>query len=302
MLVQNPKARRMYFIAFAVLFIALIPVIVLYAMGYRIDRGVDGVWKVVETGGISLSEVPKNAEVYFEYQKQKPESLLNKSFFVQDLTPRSYLVVVARDGYWSWAKHLPVYEKRVTHASPFLIPKKPTLVPVQEFIIDRSITDGVFSFFQSTSTQEENPDYKDVVELFATSTPGTYDMNRLVYKDISLWKSGKSLFADWVGERKSIPEFLCSDTVVLRSGTTTLDCGLPIEFAKITKPPLRLDFFPERNDVVIYSTADGIFVHEIDRRPDQNIQPLFTGPDVDFRIDNETIYLKNKDQYFEVSL
>ena len=56
---------------------------------------------------------------------------------------------------------------------------------------------------------------------------------------------------------------------------------------------LSFEFFPGRNDLLILSVGDGIFVSEIDDRSSQNLQKVVSGSGYDFRIkDGKEIYLK----------
>ena len=162
----NRTRRRVYFLLFAGLFIVLIPIVTLLADGYRLDKN----WKLVATGGISLSYVPPDAQIFFNYSAERSSTFFHNTFFVQNLVPDTYLVVVAKQGYWSWAKHLQVNPKEVTSADILIVPQKPNLVPIQPLVPSESSTNSFHFFNGTTSAEIANPEYDTVQALFATGT------------------------------------------------------------------------------------------------------------------------------------
>ena len=61
-----------------------------------------------------------------------------------------------------------------------------------------------------------------------------------------------------------------------------------------------LDFY--RNDVIILAKNSGIYAVEIDQREEQNVQPIYLGSGIDFRIDGTKLYIKEAGHYFSIRL
>ena len=55
---------------------------------------------------------------------------------------------------------------------------------------------------------------------------------------------------------------------------------------------LHVDFYPGRDDVILYTLSDGIYVAEIDKRPWPVRERIIYGDNIDFRIENNNIYIK----------
>ncbi len=65
---------------------------------------------------------------------------------------------------------------------------------------------------------------------------------------------------------------------------------------------LRFDFYPDNSDLVVLTLEDGIYVEEIDDRGWQNIQPLYLKANIDMRVHDSHIYVKDGLYFFEVML
>jgi hypothetical protein len=298
--------RRIYFFAFVVLFIAAVPIVLLFANGYRF---VD--WKFVQTGGVALIGVPSDAEVFINYKEHQPSVFSNISarlFFIQNLAPEQYFVVVAKAGDWSWAKHVDVHGKEVDVIDPFLVPIHPLLRTIDQYTeSDGGVLSSIPFFDASSSVPVLNNEYTLVANLFATSTTPTADMP-FVKDDVSLWQAGQNVYTKWLGTKESIPPAFCNEQYCQQ--------GLIVTTAGPVNSTIRsADFFPGRNDVLVLLTqpiantnqGPTLYAEELDVRPPQNIAPIYTAPkgsSLDFRIDpaTNTLYLKVDTRYFALDL
>lgn len=268
------RHRRFYFICFGILFFLSIPLVTAYALGYRFDDS----YRLVSTGGIALTNVENDSQVYVNYSEKESSAFTQKTFYVQNLVPKDYFVVVARDGYWSWAKHLSVNSKMVTEASVLMVPKRPHVIPVSEYI-SRDDSMGFFSK-NSTTSQELNSVYQTVQGLFSEKRVSSRQMP-IVKGRVAVWNEKGVLFTR-------------------RSGQNETEASI---FYIWPKPVRQLDFFPGRRDAVLLLADDGLYALEMDQRLEQNYQPVYLGKDLDFRIsDDDVLYLKQGELYFEVVL
>lgn len=114
--------HRRFLFSFSVLaFIVIAFVTLLYAQGYRISDNLG----LKKTGGLYIGASEQNMQIYINNRFRKKTSLLQRSLFIQNLAPATYMVRVEKDGYSPWQKQLPVLEEYVTEAKAFLVPQQP---------------------------------------------------------------------------------------------------------------------------------------------------------------------------------
>jgi len=105
------------------------------------------------------------------------------------------------------------------------------------------------------------------------------------------WLEGGDVHVRWAGEEETIPFIFCVDECVSEI-VVSLDTNIE-----------KYDFLPGRNDVLIVQTLNDIFAIEIDNRSEPNIQPIFQGNDLDFKVlNNNDIFVKEGDVFYEILL
>jgi len=115
------KRKILLFVSIAA-FMAITPAILLYTDGYRIGDD----FKITKTGGLYISSPLPGSDIFLDNKKIKQTNIIQGGVFVQNLSPDSYSVLVAKEGFWPWAKTLDVKEQFVTEARAFLLPENPT--------------------------------------------------------------------------------------------------------------------------------------------------------------------------------
>lgn len=120
---MTKATRTILFFVITLLFFVAAPATIFYTQGYRFDFEKK---KVVQTGGIFIKALPKEAEVYLNGKFKKKTDFLFGQEFVGNLIPGNYNILVTKEGYVPWKKELQVQEKQLTTANYiFLIPKDP---------------------------------------------------------------------------------------------------------------------------------------------------------------------------------
>jgi hypothetical protein len=289
-------SRKRFFIAlvFIILFFLLIPVVILYSNGYRLDKGLS----LTSTGGMYVFYPESGAQVYLNGVLSEQTSLFERGIFIDELEPAVFAIEVRKPGYIPWKKTVEVKERRVAEAYPFLIPEIISTSSVKRFITLSSGTSVTNSLYEevadlfSTSTASTTPALLKRLSD-STSTPIVASSTALIKKDIEISIEGtstkKKIVAAWKGGADSMPFFFCD---VLRSSCRTS--------LVVTEGDIRyVDFYPGRNDVVIYATPSGIYATELDQRPEQNTRQLLAG-DLDFKEDDQRVFVKDKNNYYEL--
>ncbi len=174
------------------------------------------------------------------------------------------------------------------------------------------IIDEVDKFRFSTTTDE-----KDKV---STTTETLVERGNM-----RLVENKGDLYAKWRGSVQNIPYYFCvtnesASTTALRYGvhvaeqikllSTSTTSPLLIDGDRVCRPEIKLnrlrqdvyfyDFFPNSSDLVLLQLQDGLYVTEIDDRAWQNIQKIYSGSDIQVVVENNTIYVRDGDYYFEL--
>ena len=294
------KIRQRYFIGLVIAFVIFVPILVLYASGYRLTSD----FRIIKTGGIYIEVPLSGASFYVDDKFEGAGSIFQKSFFIQNLRPQTYAVRIERDGYHGWRKEVSVYPQLITNGKALLLPEE------VEFTL---VTPPVLMEEEGTTTQIEasealtKTEYDRLVASFtatstgiaaapqgATSTILYHGASTTVRElgNIGIWKDAEGLKAWWLGEVDRLPYFFC----------TSLECEHEILIAGSESSISHFDFFPDDNQFVIVAWPDGVFVTELDTRPPQNIQPLYPVPGATFRVIEGDVYVLDSDQLFRVEL
>lgn len=268
------------------LFFIIAPVSVFYSLGFRINFKQQSVHS---TGGIFVHSWTVNGNYILNGVNRGGSNLLDRNQFFQGLQEGIYKLEMLRDGYTAWEKNIQVINEHVTEVSPFIIPLEPTTTEITKTIKD-----------PNTEKISINPLYKIVTDLFVdkkdevvevdTTIPeGAIELHKML-----LYPDGDSLYAKWTGEKEVAPGYFCISPDL---------CNLVVPILSPYDSKMHFDFYPGRNDIFIVNLADGIYAIELDTRGGQNRELVYSGNDLTFRIDqNEKLYVKNKDHYYEVEL
>jgi len=292
MLPLSRNKRRLYLIFFAIIFIIGAPLFIFNAKGYKLN--LQDFFNVSKTGGLYISTDRSGIDISVNGESVRKTGIIQKSIFVQNLKPGVYQINISKEGLQSWNKSLRVFPEIVTEARPFLIKSEPVLTEIPRLLI------GDSSALSSTNrnVSKKNSEYDLINVLFlppglksvsvktATTSPYTKMLGDVLVKN-----SAGKLHVLWKGEKDSTPNYFCENA-----------CKLEIIVNTVSKV-LSFDFFPGRNDLLILSVEDGIFVSEIDDRSSQNVQKVVSGFGYDFRIkDGKEIYLKKGLKIYSVTL
>lgn len=152
------KTRKILFWSLFSVFIVLATVIPIYQAGYRIDKN----FNITQIGGIFIALPESGNQIYLDGELKKENGYFSASLFINDLRPKTYSALVAKDGYWPWTKNLEVKENTVTETRPFLMRKNIEGGPIKnnEEII------AAFSNSDSSMIENAKTDRKNNVEIW----------------------------------------------------------------------------------------------------------------------------------------
>ncbi len=261
------KTRRRYAYTFFFLFVAILPVAVMYASGYRLDG-----LSLVPTGGIYVSVPVSGVAISLNGEVRGRSSLFSRSFFFDDLASDSYVVSAEGEGYYPWTKAVFVEPQLVSDVGVLMVEQPLT---VQELTLKAAAT----STLRSVTIEE----LTTIREVFAaTSTPDTD-------ADASLVVERGNLYITWSG-RSEPPSSFC-----LRPSLCTTRFALEQGDEMVT----RAEFY---QGGALYQTLEsGVHFTEIDIRTPRLVVPVFGTPGATFRIIDGALIVEDDDTYFKVS-
>lgn len=270
---------------FVLLFSIIIPVLILYATGYRFT----GAMALIRTGGIFVSVPESSAKAYIDGFLAEQSGIFQRNIFVQNLKPGSHEIKVVKDGFQPWAKQLEVLPKTVTEAHSFLLPEEPLLVEIPALIgktTNRSSATSTATISRiKIDSGTQNPEYTRILALFATTTSPNIKRKLIVKNNNGV------LNVSWTGSIGSAPYYFCVSEICQEDIRITSSSNV-----------LSFEFYPGRDDLLIINLKDGIYVTEIDNRSKQNVQTLLKGKNLNVIVDGEVIYIKKDKNIYYVSL
>lgn len=282
--------RRFYFYTLLAVFFLIIPVVILYTSGYRLQG-----FHLVETGGIYIYSPEAGSVIYIDSNEERETNVFQKDYFVQDLTPGTYSVLIAKEGFWPWIKEVSVEERIVSEAIAFLIPKDP-----KSDVIPMTTLEIVVKKNGATTTVETaNKEYNDALLLFkspslgiaTTTLSGTTTTQKISHRGrVALWQEDNRILVRWLKDAESLPNYfcrgdICNDTVIVFSSPDIVRS---------------FDFYPGREDVILIAVQTGVYAIEIDARKAQNFQPVYKGLGPSFITSDNTLYIKDGNNIFRI--
>lgn len=270
----SPRVRLAYLFLFMVFFVALLPLVIFYADGWRFSRDL-GFYK---TGGIYVSIPYGDVRLSINGREVGTTGLLQRSFYIDNLAPSTYVVRAQRDSFYSWERMLVVEPQIVTDA-------RVRLMPVS-FGVTRLALSG-----SATGTQVVSRALLAQYEtLFSASTSVSSTTPVDTLENVGLFVRDGNLFARFLNTDSPVPSSFCarpsycvSEIWLEQGDDTTLFAG----------------FF--EGGVVYRTKQSGIFFTEADVRPTPRTIPIYPKANVDFRIVNGRLIVKDGAALYEIN-
>jgi len=184
----SPLRRKRLFLSLVLTFLILLPLMIFYTAGYRLDFTNENK-TIVPTGGVYITTGNLAVDVFVNNKQVDKPRLFRSAYYIQNLPVGQHRVVVQRSDLQTWVKELPVDAHIVIETSAFTMPLIPQVRPITEFItatatpvyIQTATSTDVFAFASSTipvlmatstgtSTLNKNLEYTFVESLFGTSS------------------------------------------------------------------------------------------------------------------------------------
>lgn len=321
------KQRSFSLILLGIIFILVAPVIVLYSLGYTLDEK----FTFQKTGGIFIHSNMSNASVYVDGDFFKTGGLFIRNVLIQDLVPnKEYKIEIHKEGYHSWIKNIYVYPSIVSEGASLMLPKEFVVREIFKYLDKEG--NATSTPLIKTQIKPTNSEFISVSELFASSTKeivlekqisttttqastsplkqkskielffesievSNYEKlkNLIINGEESSWIEKGNIELYWMDDVSSIPFYYCNgqETRVCKT-QITLDLEDEIK---------RFEYLPGRTDVWMILTSKGIYGVEVDGGTTRNIQPIYLGQNLDFRLtQTDRLIIKKGSSFFEINL
>ena len=318
------RQRSISMLILAFVFLLIAPIILLISLGYRLDNE----FSIQKTGGIFVHSDVANSSVFVDGEYLKESGIFIRNTLIQDLTPnKKYLIEVHKEGYQSWTKEIFVYPSIVSEGRVLLLPNEFVRREVFQYVDENDVATSTVP--SKKQTKPNNPEYISFAALFASSTKATSTRAvatstiatatpqqqksdlQLFFEDLTIvdfeklpnliidgkevsWLMNGNINLYWIDDLASIPYYYCGGEERLCVKNITLDWKDDIK---------RFEYLPGRNDVWIVQIQNGIYAVEVDGRTERNIQKIYEGKNLDFRLSqNDRIIVKEGARFFEINL
>lgn len=237
-------------------FLALVPVAIAYSLGYRFDSGL----KLRKTGGLYIAADISGSEIFINSEFQRKTNLLQAGVFVQNLSPKSYEILVLHENYLPWKKILEVRSHLVAEARALLVPRE-----TNGEILLRGKFKDLKTALTTLGLEENIPDSEVFEKLDSRQSL------KLTWE-----RDEKKLKALWLRD-SALPYYLQEKEELVLEG----------------KELRNFEFFPKRRDAIIAAFDNGVWAVELDGRDKRGLYPIYKGKAPDFTLlpGEEVLYI-----------
>jgi hypothetical protein len=185
------KHRNRLFLLLLALFLIVLPIMIFYTTGYRLDLSGEE-QAIVTTGGVYVTTDNLDVEVFLDDVLVERPRLFRSAYYIQNVAAGQHRIVVQRPDLHTWVKELPVDPHIVIEAAAFNMPALPHLRPITKFLtatgtpvypgiteppqpllVGTSTVPFVLAQSPRTTTYLANEEYLFVSSLFSTSATAT---------------------------------------------------------------------------------------------------------------------------------
>ncbi len=309
------KTRLIILLICVVLFLVVVPYIVLYSVGYRVDFENQ---KIVATGGIYVRVFPTGVDVSIDNGAIDTTGYFYSSVFVQNLLPGVHHVSITKEEYYNYQKNLLVEENEVTKLENVTLFKKDIGFQALPDIPATATTPLQTATAQFTAmstnpadvfTLKNNTIFQKTAALIKNVAAYNVDGNSLLW----LGTDGGLYRSDMQGQNtQTLADAPITSIPLLKTAATSPD-NLKIAYynghelwywlLKVEAPNQKVllqtskstikNVYWVNNDYLIFSDSDNIIISEIDVRGNINTITLTTAvkPQLFFDQQDKKLYI-----------
>ena len=270
------RRRRLYLYGLMAVFLLSLPVVMFYANGYRFKSGLG----FVRTGSIIISVEGGNALITLNGEEVGTSGFLRHNFYVDNLLPGTYQILVTREGDHPWHRSVVVEQEVVTDVQAFLIPVDITSI---------HLVDSAKAPLSTTTTPHVTYESYRTAFLPSSATSTSILALHQPTGEILALENG-DVFVRWIDVGALPPSRFCLAPSL---------CGREISIESGKPYAISAEFF---GGGVVYGTKEGgVFLGEIDLRPEPLTVPLYPVRGAEFRIVGGHLIIKDGTALYEIT-
>lgn len=220
-----------------VLSLVLIAIFVIAQSGWRFSD-----LPFSQAGKIELMVPEKDSFIFLDGKEVGITTTDGEIYKITGVRAGERQVLVAKDDFWPWAKTIAIGKKEIYPLQSFYLPQR---LDLERLPAGERFNNARLNISRSVLPTENSK---------ISSTDG----------NTSLWVDKNKIFIEWSGEESETPRYFCSEGI----------CEERIEVISSLSNIVSVDFFKNRNDLIVFSSEEGIFVIEADKTDTQNFQPI----------------------------
>lgn len=236
-----------------------------------------GIWTEYNSGEINIAVPYQGSSIFLDGKKISTTNSNNQNIVLNRVSPGEHSVLVYAYNRYPWEKTVYVKKGEASKLYPFLML---TELNKETSNVTTKLTDDKISKIKPLFEEQSKN----------TFTSLSYDGN------VEIKKEDNSILATRLNDDTKTYDLFCDNDKKCKE---TINVFTP-KTGKIKA----MDFYPKREDVVIFTLDNGIYAIELNKNGTQNFQPIYTGDNPSFAIDdqNSLIYIKDGDLVFGVNL
>lgn len=276
---RTDRFTKIYLLLWALCIILAVVALIFYKFGYRLTSN----FAPTKIGTIEISSNQSGLKMFLNNREKKP---LDESgrYVIRNVIPGVHALIISKDGFWPWSKTFQLNDSETRAFYSFLFPMKGIAV----FPLEKGVEyEQALKFFKTAVLPELKSGSlarkeDESLTLWLEKNVPNYKISS--DKSTALFTENSTVRIAWISETKPLARYFCQEN----------PCRLEIPVIVSNLPLGNVDFYKDRNDVIIFAAGAAIYGIEVDRDGTQNFQPLYKGVNpIFYKANDELLYIKD---------
>lgn len=277
----NPTGRftKIYLLLWSLCVILALIALIFYKFGYRLTAN----FTPTKIGAINITSNQSNIKIFLNNREKIP-TIDNDRYVVRNVIPGVHSLIVSKDDFWPWFKTFQLNNSETRDFYSFMFPMKGAGVSLVEHGEEY---EKVLKFFTITvlpelkSGNKSIDDNESMIHWLKNNVPN-YKIS--IDGTTALFTEKNTIRIAWISESKPPPSYFCEIN----------QCQRDIQVLVSNLPLSSVEFYKDRNDVIIFSAGSSIYGIDVDRNGTQNFQPFYKGNNpIIYKADADTLYIED---------
>ncbi|MEK7575336.1 MAG: hypothetical protein AAB511_03875 [Patescibacteria group bacterium] len=278
--IPTNRFTKIYLTIWGVCILVGVITLILYKFGFRVDNQLTP----VRVSAIELSSNESDFQIFLN-NREKNVAQVEGVYILKNITPGLHSIVISKEGFWPWTKTVAVNENNVRSLYAFMFPME----GITTEALPSNSTEYTSALNLINSSRLPLTKAGSVELLPSESVKVWIDTNvpdrRISHnKNTALYIQDNTIYVAWISETEPPPHYFCEEN----------PCKLIIPVIVASGEIKSVDFYKDRDDVIIFTAGGVIYGIEADHEGTQNFQPLFKGANPHFyKKESDILYIQD---------